>query len=70
MEALRDRTIKIDIPYITKLTEEIRIYEKDFSDRKIKNKHIAPHTLEVAAMWAVMTRLEDPKKHNLSCFRR
>src|SRR5580658_10714315 len=66
MEALRDRTIKIDIPYITKLTEEIRIYEKDFSERKIKNKHIAPHTLEVAAMWAVMTRLEDPKKLNLS----
>jgi serine protein kinase len=66
MEALRDRTIKIDIPYITKLTEEIRIYEKDFSGEKIKSKHVAPHTLEVAAMWAVMTRLEDPKKHNLS----
>ena len=29
-------------------------------------KHIAPHTLEMAAMWAVLTRLEDPKKHNLS----
>ncbi len=66
MEALRDRTIKIDIPYITKLHEEIRIYEKDFHQQKIKSKHIAPHTLEVAAMWAVMTRLEDPKKHNLS----
>jgi serine protein kinase len=66
MEALRDRTIKIDIPYITKLTEEIRIYEKDFNGQKIKGKHIAPHTLEVAAMWAVLTRLEDPKKHNLS----
>ncbi len=66
MEALRDRTIKIDIPYITKLTEEIRIYEKDFSGAKIKAKHVAPHTLEVAAMWAVLTRLEDPKKHNLS----
>jgi serine protein kinase len=66
MEALRDRTIKIDIPYITKLTEEIRIYEKDFNQTKIKSKHVAPHTLEVAAMWAVMTRLEDPKKHNLS----
>jgi hypothetical protein len=26
----------------------------------------APHTLEVAAMWAVLTRLEEPKKHNLS----
>jgi serine protein kinase len=66
MEALRDRTIKIDIPYITKLTEEIRIYEKDFNVQKIKGKHIAPHTLEVAAMWAALTRLEDPKKHNLS----
>src|SRR6187397_1804678 len=66
MEALRDRTIKIDIPYITKVSEEIRIYEKDFGKEKIKGKHIAPHTLGVAAMWAVLTRLEDPKKHNLS----
>jgi serine protein kinase len=66
MEALRDRTIKIDIPYITRLSEEIRIYEKDFNSGKIKSKHVAPHTLEVAAMWAVLTRLEDPKKHNLS----
>ncbi len=66
MEALRDRTIKIDIPYITKLTEEMKIYEKDFSPKKIKGKHVAPHTIEVAALWAVLSRLEDPKKHNLS----
>src|ERR1044071_5733992 len=66
MEALRDRTIKIDIPYITKLNEEIRIYQKDFNGHKVRGKHIAPHTLEAAAMWAVLTRLEDPKKHNLS----
>jgi len=66
MEALRDRTIKIDIPYITKVSEEIKIYEKDFNKEKIKGKHIAPHTLGVAAMWAALTRLEDPKKHNLS----
>jgi serine protein kinase len=65
MEALRDRTVKIDIPYITKLDEEIKIYTKDYSPKRIK-KHIAPHTLEVAAMWAVLTRLEEPKKHNLS----
>jgi len=66
MEALRDRTVKIDIPYITRLDEEVRIYEKDFNARAIKGKHIAPHTLEMAAMWAVLTRLEEPKKHNLS----
>jgi len=65
MEALRDRTIKIDIPYITRLSEEQKIYAKDYNRNKIRGKHIAPHTLDVAAMWAVLTRLEDPKKHNL-----
>ena len=33
---------------------------------KVRGKHIAPHTLEVAAMWAVLTRLEEPKKHQLT----
>ncbi len=66
MEALRDRTIKIDIPYITRLSEETKIYKKDFNHHRIRGKHIAPHTLEIAAMWAVLTRLEDPKKHNLT----
>ncbi len=66
MEALRDRTIKIDIPYISKMSEEIRIYQKDFSRERLRGKHIAPHTLEVAAMWAVLSRLEEPKKHQLS----
>src|SRR5262245_49820369 len=70
MEALRDRTIKIDIPYITRLTDEIRIYEKDFSQEKVRGKHVAPHTLEVAAMWAVLTRLEEPKKHNLQALQK
>src|SRR3569623_1675739 len=57
MEALRDRTVKIDIPYITKLRDEVKIYEKDYSPEKVKGKHIAPHTIEVAAMWPVLTRL-------------
>lgn len=66
MEALRDRTVKIDIPYNTKLHQEVKVYEKDYSSEKVKSKHIAPHTIEMAAMWAVLTRLEEPKKANLS----
>ncbi len=66
MEALRDRTVKIDIPYITKPSEEIEIYGKSFGAGKIRGKHIAPHTLEMASIWAVLTRLEEPKKHNLT----
>lgn len=66
MEALRDRTVKIDVPYITKLTEEIKIYEKDFNPSRIRGKHIAPHTIEMASMWGVLTRLEEPKKASLT----
>ena len=66
MEALRDRTIKIDIPYITKVSEEVKIYQKEFTSERLRGKHVAPHTLEIASMWAVMTRLEEPKKHQLS----
>ncbi|MBX3425293.1 MAG: serine protein kinase [Pirellulales bacterium] len=65
MEALRDRTVKIDIPYVTTLADEIQIYEKDYNPRTVP-KHIAPHTIEMAAMWAVLTRLEEPKHAGLS----
>src|SRR3954470_5122165 len=66
MEALRDRTVKIDIPYITKLRDEVKIYKKDFNSRLLRGVSIAPHTIEMAAMWAIMTRLEKPKKANLT----
>lgn len=66
MEALRDRTVKIDIPYITKWKHEINIYKKDFNSRKLRGISIAPHTIEMAGMWAVLTRLEKPKKANLT----
>lgn len=65
MEALKDRTVRIDIPYITRLKDEIRIYERDFNPKKVR-AHIAPHTLEMAAMWAILTRLEEPKKASLT----
>ena len=66
MEALRDRTVKIDVPYVTKLSDELKIYEKDYNTEKVKGKHIAPHTIEMAAMWAVLTRLEEPKNASLT----
>ncbi len=66
MEAFRDRTIKIDIPYNIRLDDEIKIYQKDFGPVRVKGIHVAPHTLEVAAMWAVLTRLSEPKKAGLT----
>jgi serine protein kinase len=66
MEALRDRTVKIDVPYVTRFRDEVQIYERDFNRRTVQGKHIAPHTLELAAMWAILTRLEEPKNASLT----
>ncbi|MFH1417094.1 MAG: serine protein kinase [Planctomycetota bacterium] len=66
MEAFRDRTIKIDVPYNIVLDDEIKIYQKDFNSERIRGLHVAPHTIETAAMWAVLTRIEEPKKAGLT----
>src|SRR5262245_22662368 len=66
MAAFRDRTLKIGIPYNMKLDNECKIYQRDYNPERIRGKHVAPHTLEIAAMWAVLTRLEEPKKANLT----
>ncbi len=65
MEAFRDRTIKIDIPYNRTLRNEVRIYQKAFNPERV-NKHIAPHTLEMASLWAILTRMDEPKRSNLT----
>ena len=65
MEAFRDRTIKIDIPYNLAVSDEVQIYRRQFARAEISGASLAPHTLEIAALWAVMTRLEDPTHPNL-----
>lgn len=65
MEALRDRTVKIDVPYLLRWSEELKILEHQYNGERIK-QHIAPHTLEIAALWAVLTRLQDDKDGKIS----
>jgi serine protein kinase len=64
MEALRDRTIKIDIPYLLKIDEEKKIYDH-FYNVKTVSKHIAPHTTYLAALFAVVSRLEESSKQDM-----
>jgi serine protein kinase len=56
MEALKDRTVKIDVPYLLEWSKEIRIYKHEYGPEKVR-QHVAPHTIEMAALWAVITRL-------------
>ena len=61
-EALHSRIIVMPIPYNLKVTEEERIYEKMIRKAMSHDVHIAPHTLKVAAMFSILTRLKEPKK--------
>ncbi len=65
-EALQDRIILVRVPYNLRVSQEERIYGKLLSQSQaLRNVHIAPNTLKVAAMFAVMTRLEEPKRQNV-----
>ncbi|AKO91178.1 PrkA family serine protein kinase [Priestia filamentosa] len=61
-EALHSRIIVMPVPYNLKATEEEKIYEKMISESDVSDIHIAPHTLKVASMFTILTRLKEPKK--------
>lgn len=65
-EALQDRIILVRVPYNLRVKEEERIYEKLLGQSNMSGVHIAPHTLRVASMFAILSRLEPSKKANMS----
>ncbi len=65
-EALQDRIILVRVPYNLRVSQEERIYYKLLNQSEVlRNVHVGPNTLKVAAMFAVMTRLEEPKRANV-----
>ena len=63
-EAVLDRIVKIEVPYVLELNQEIKIYEKMLRRSDFK-AHLAPHTIKVAAMFSVMSRLKPSQKVDL-----
>jgi serine protein kinase len=63
-EAILDRVVKIEVPYVLELSQEMKIYEKMIRRSDFK-AHIAPHTIKVAAMFSVMSRLKPSAKCDL-----
>ncbi|MCM3617150.1 PrkA family serine protein kinase [Sutcliffiella horikoshii] len=64
-EALHSRIIVMPVPYNLRLSEEERIYEKMINESDVANVHIAPHTLRVAAMFTILTRLKEAKRGDI-----
>lgn len=69
-EALHDRMIMVRIPYNLKVSQEERIYHKLLRQTDLQGIHIAPHTLRLAAIFAVLSRLEEPTIQGLTLLKK
>lgn len=76
-EAIKDRTRVISVPYNLGISDEIKIYEKlinqselikDLTKKESSEKRhlVAPNTLKVASMFAVLTRLKESSKKDIT----
>jgi len=63
-EAILDRIVVIKVPYNLRLSEEVKIYQKIIKNSDF-HAHVAPHTLEIASMFAILSRLEPTSKCDL-----
>jgi len=63
-EAILDRIVTVKVPYNLRLSEEVKIYKKIIRQSQF-TADIAPHTIEVASMFAILSRLEPTNKCDL-----
>ena len=65
-EALLDRMVIVKIPYTLSYKDEARIYRKLVSSASaFQTVHLDPHVLELAAVFAIYTRLHKPQREGL-----
>ncbi len=57
--SFRGRLELIRVPYLRRASVEREIYDQQVTSAAV-GKHVAPHATEVAATWAVLTRLKRP----------
>lgn len=60
-EAILDRIVKVEVPYCLELDQEVKIYRKILKKSNYR-AHIAPHTIEIASMFAIISRLNESNK--------
>jgi serine protein kinase len=57
--SFKGRIELVRVPYLRRWRVEKEIYDAQVNERTV-GRHMAPHATEVAALWAVLTRLKKP----------
>ncbi|MBI5493383.1 MAG: serine protein kinase PrkA [Deltaproteobacteria bacterium] len=58
-QSFKGRIELVTAPYLLRFSDETQIY-REMVKRSVLDRHVAPHAVEVAARFAVLTRLEPP----------
>ena len=58
--SFKGRIELVSVPYLRRFSNEVQIYRPQITQTTIA-KPLAPHVVEIAALWAVLTRLRKPK---------
>jgi len=66
MEAFNDRTKRVDFPYVLQYEAESQIYRKLLQNADVPEINVEPHTLEMAGLFGVMTRISEPDREDIS----
>ncbi len=66
MEAFNDRTKRINFPYVLSYENEAEVYRKMLRNADLPDIHVEPHTLEMAGLFGVLTRIEEPDASNVT----
>eukprot|EP01155_Anaeramoeba_flamelloides_P029908 Anaeramoba_flamelloidesa85813_30.p1 GENE.a85813_30~~a85813_30.p1 ORF type:complete len:641 (+),score=68.67 a85813_30:3954-5876(+) len=64
-EAFIDRVYIVKVPYCTRLTEEVHIYEKLLENSSLNESPCAPDTLNMLAQFTVLSRIKEPENSSV-----
>ncbi|WP_281646416.1 PrkA family serine protein kinase [Parendozoicomonas sp. Alg238-R29] len=63
-EAFIDRVNIVKVPYCTRISEEVHIYEKLLEHSSLKQAPCAPDTLKMLAQFTTLSRIKEPENSN------
>jgi serine protein kinase len=64
-EAFLDRIYIIKIPYVLRVSEEVKIYKKLIENSSLRDAHCAPDTLEIMSQFSVLSRIKEPENSSI-----
>ena len=64
-EAFIDRVYIVKVPYCTRTTEEVHIYEKLLENSSLHESPCAPDTLSMLSQFTVLSRMKEPENSSI-----